>query len=345
MFHLAFAPEHWLKVHRFQQFLGPPFPDHPDVSKGTTAVENHLSKFQHIANLANRLRPSLAEDASQLKEAGYTPAQRSHEYAALVETLFCELYACLDGLRRAIYGTYQRVRGIQKDSTEKLFARAFKCEYGPEFPEEIRSLLATAYRTWFPELRRIRTEVTHGQVGFCHLEQADQIVTYYHSALGSGPQAFVIRDVASKINTLASQVLTLTEDVFEYWYTKLYSVERRVICGIWNGRFYQRDVAPGPELSSASGRCYSAWWFRHSAEPTCPLADSCHAFTRREGQVRQLAQSMWEQRGRPLWDDQADWFKAEEALSKAYMGEATSEGSGSQATGGHEGKETSEAPP
>lgn len=319
MFSLFFAPEQWLKVRLFRQFLGPPFPEHPELVKGSAAVENHLSKFQHLARLASRMRPTLSEDETELIESGYTQAHRSHEYAAVIETLFCELYACLDGVRRSIYGTYKKVRGVQNDSTEKLFARAFRNEYGPEFPEDIRVLMARAYETWFPELRRIRTEVTHGEVGYCHVDRDSGTVTYVHPALRQGDRALVIEKVADKLNVLSQQVVGLTEHLFGFWCDQLYPVERRVVCGIWNGRFYQRDVAPERDVTSASGRCYSVWWFRSSPEHACPLAASCPAFARRDEQVRQLAHTMWEQRDHPFGDDLADWYKAEELLSKAFM--------------------------
>ena len=208
-FGLLFAPEHWLKVRLFRQFIGPPFPDHKELYKGATSVENHLLKYAHIGRLTNSLMGSLLEDKQQLKETGYSPGLRHHEFAALIETLFCEMYSTLDGLRRAIFGAYSNVRSVQKESTEKLFARAFKHSYGPEFPEIIRSALASAYETWFPELRLIRSEVTHGEVGHCNLVETSGSVTYFHQAIRTGEQGLVIENVGKKLDALHAACRTI----------------------------------------------------------------------------------------------------------------------------------------
>lgn len=329
MFMLMFAPESWLKVRLFRLFLGQPFPDHPELRKGAKSVENHIQRFQHLANLTNRLRTALSDDEAELRASGYTPAQRSHEYAALIETLFCELYGCLDGLRRSIFGAYSKVRGVQNKSNKTLFDRASDSQYGEGFPEAIRTALAKANDDWFPELRRIRTEVTHGEVGFCHLDRETDKVTYMHPSLGTGEQALVIEDVTGKVNGLARNVILLTEVVYGFWYEQLLPIERRTVCGIWNGRFFERQVGPEPSLSMNSGRCYSAWWFRNDRESRCPLADSCEAYARREEQVRQLAYTIWTERGRPTGDDLADWYRAEETLSLAYLPAAPKQGDGS----------------
>jgi hypothetical protein len=55
----------------------------------------------------------------ELDRDGYSPAQCSKEFAALVEVLACELYSAIDGGRRALYGTYKGVKGIRKDSNDK----------------------------------------------------------------------------------------------------------------------------------------------------------------------------------------------------------------------------------
>src|SRR5215467_8409258 len=164
-FLLLFSPEHWPAVQKFRYFMGPPYTVNRELVTGTRGAEGHREKFLVLAGLANRLQATLAEDLTELDQEGHTPAARSREFAALTETLICELYACLDGIRRVLFSAYNGIRGVQNASTEKLFARAHTNGYGSEFPEEIRSRLATSYTTWFPQLRRMRTELTHGDVG------------------------------------------------------------------------------------------------------------------------------------------------------------------------------------
>jgi hypothetical protein len=225
-FGLIFIPEQWSAVNKFRQLMGPPFDPTPDLGRGVSATENHLEKFVVLAGLADRFKDRLAEDNAELEETGRSSAIRSKEFSALVEALFCELYAVLDGVRRAIYGAYRNVRGVQNKSTERVFKRAAETEYGPEFPDDIRAALACAFASWFPRLRSIRTEVTHGEIGFCHLDEKSHKIVYIHHRLGSRTKALVIDDVAAELSEQYTSVWKLVEAVFQSLYSKLHPIER-----------------------------------------------------------------------------------------------------------------------
>jgi hypothetical protein len=128
-FLLNFTPELWPSVKKFGQFIGPPYGANRELSKGTHAANCHIAKYSALAGLANRLKDQLAEDDAELAEKGYSHAGRSKEFAALVETLYCELYAALDGVRRTLFGAYGNVRGVQNKSTEKSFLRMLIMRY------------------------------------------------------------------------------------------------------------------------------------------------------------------------------------------------------------------------
>jgi hypothetical protein len=279
-FGLMFVPERWASVSKFRQFMGPPFKVDRELITGTNAAELHLAKFSVLAGLANRLKGQLAEDQAELAEKGHTPANRSKEFAALIEALFCGLYSVLDGVRRTLFSAFQNVRGIQNGSTERLFRRAREHKYGPEFPEDIRQILASAYDTWFPRLRSIRTEVTHGEIGSCHLDATTGKVFYMHVGLGTQTQALVIEDIIEELNQKAQSVSALVEAIYQELFSRLEPLERRVPCGIYKGRFYERVVAPSSDLSVQSGRCASLMWFDKEAEYLCPLKHSCTAYQR-----------------------------------------------------------------
>jgi hypothetical protein len=279
-FGLMFAPERWTSITKFRQMMGPPFEINRELQKGVSSAENHLAKFAILAGLAKRLKERLTEDQAELAEKGHTPAIRSKEFAALIEALFCELYAALDGVRRTLYAAYKKVKSVQNESTEKLFKRAAENKYGAEFPEEIRAALASAFATWFPKLRSIRREVTHGDIGSCHVNEQTQAVFYMHAGLGSATRALVIDDVVEELNQKLTGVSELIEIIFRYLCSKLQPVERTVFCGIYKGRMYQRDVAPSPDLSFGSGRCKSRAWFEKESEYACPLRQNCGAYQR-----------------------------------------------------------------
>lgn len=208
---------------------------------------------------------------------------------------------------------------MQNKSTEKLFKHANERKYGPEFPEAIRSKLDHAWTSWYPSLREIRTEVTHGEVGSCYLDKESSTVAYFQHGLRRGSGVLIIKDVVSDLNGLRVKITTLIDAIFAHWYRQLEYAERTIPCGIWRGRFYQRVVGPEAELTIASGECESANWFRNDTGNACPLRLSCGAYVRREQRVRELAYRNWIERGRPLWDADADWSRAEDELSEAYF--------------------------
>jgi hypothetical protein len=284
-FGLVFIPEQWPSVRKFRQFMGPPFKVDRDLATGANAAENHLAKFSVLAGLANRLGDQLAEDAAELAEKGHTPASRSKEFAALVETLFCELYAVLDGIRGTLFSAYKKVRGVQNKSTGRLFKKAKDKEYGPGFPEDIRAALASAFDSWFPRLRSIRTEVTHGGTGTCHLDSKTDKICYIHGGLGSATRAFVIEDVVEELNGKAASVTALVEAVYRPLFSLLEPVDRRVECGFYKGRCYERVVSPSAGLSFHSGQCFSRGWFETEVGYECPMRGVCEAYQRAAGQT------------------------------------------------------------
>jgi hypothetical protein len=279
-FGLMFTPEQWSSITKFRRMMGPPFEINRELQKGVSSAENHLAKFTVLAGLANRLGERLAEDQAELDQKGHSPAIRSKEFAALIESLFCELYAVLDGVRRTLYAAYRNVAGVQNASNEKLFKRASENGYGSEFPESIRTALAAAYVSWFPKLRLIRTEVTHGDIGSCHLDEKSETVRYMHSGLGSRTKALVIEDVIAELNQHWMSVSELVENIFSSLCSKLEPIERTTFCGVYKGRFYQRDVAPSAVMTFNSGRCKSIAWFEKEPGHECPLRQHCGAYQR-----------------------------------------------------------------
>lgn len=277
-FLLYFAPDRWAPERRFVQFLGPPYLVDVPLSRGTSAVISHLEKYELLAELANDLLPLLDEDERQLAAAGYTPGAGGRKYGALVETMLNELYSTLDGLRQVVFSVYRKVRGVQNGSTYKLFQRAAMSQYGENFPEDLRAVLAEAYSSWFPRLRLLRSENTHGEIGGCHLDKDS--VTYMHRGLKENGRALIIENIAKYMNQLHSHIRGLVHWLFSSLYGRLEPTEREMFCGMYKGHAYERMVAPSPNLSFADGRCLSVNWFSKEPEFNCPLAQGCGAYSR-----------------------------------------------------------------
>lgn len=334
-FGVVFRPENWSPIERFQTFIGKPFPDNRDLRQGAKAVADNLGKFKILAGLANRLSEKLHLDHAELQSSGHTPAIRSKEYAPVVESLITTLYSALDGVRRTIYGAYRNVQRVQNSSNERMFNLATERRYGNGFPEPLREALADANASWFPQFYRIRTELTHRELGSCHWDAKADKIFYMHGGLGSATRAHLIEDVPKMLSELHVNVSGFIQCVFQFLAEQLDPVERTVVCGIYRGRVYQRKVALTPDMTFHSGCCESRQWFDNPEEDDkCPLRGHCGAYeqvgppppndplppqlTMLPGQfvelTQMLAYRLWEARGRPLWDDQHDWFEAESQL-------------------------------
>ncbi|HEX7719768.1 MAG TPA: hypothetical protein VF389_08180, partial [Woeseiaceae bacterium] len=284
-FLIQFAPERWSAAERFGAFVGPPYRVDTHMRRGTGAVLAHPRKFDLLAELANACLGELQADQDQIARNGYSPALGGKRFAALAEAMIAELYSTLDGVRQVIFSAFREVRGVQNGSTEKLFVRAHLNQYGPDFPEEIRTVLAQSYSSWFPRLRLLRSENTHGDIGSCHLDPASGNVRYFHDGIRDGARCLVIENMTAYLNATARHVSELVSAVFDYLYRRLLPVEHETMCGVFRGRMYLRMVAAGPDLSSHSGRCMSINWFTREPGYECPRRADCGAFTRPMGEA------------------------------------------------------------
>jgi len=278
IFHLRFAPEIWSPLFRLCNFVGLAFPNNRDAYDGLTACEGHLDKVQVLKRIAERLLPELPKDLEELDQRGASRNLNSHEYAALCETIICELYSSLDGLRQFLYGIYRHVRKVQNSSNEKLFRHAKEQVYGPEFSEAIRLELAQAYDTWFPRLRTLRTELTHGKVGSCHLDSQTGKVRYFNDGLGNQRRVFVIEDVVAVLNEYETYVTRLLNAIAAQSFEQVEKKPYFQICGIYLGRIYARMVSPSVNMTFQDGHCASWDWFEQEKAFMCPMISRCSAY-------------------------------------------------------------------
>jgi hypothetical protein len=274
-----FVPEQWDYIIRFTKWHGTPFPTSRDLSNALKTITDHRNKFIALAKRATQLIPELVEERNQLDRCGYSNLEKETEFTAIIESMICELYSCLDGLRNTIYVIYRNVRGVQNKSTEKLFSKAVAEDYGDEFPSEFTNLLKVAYKDWFLELRRIRSELTHRRVGSCLLHDELRI-SYRHDALSSGTGVFIIDDIIKWINTYAEHVYVLLNAICKFWLDQLEPREVQEICGFHMGRVMLRVINVAEPVNSDSGLCFFRHFYEEEPKYACPLRDSCAAYTR-----------------------------------------------------------------
>ncbi len=277
----------WDYVDRFAKWHGAPFAESQTLSNGLKTITGHREKFKILAKRVTSLIPELIEERQLLDQQGYSSGIKAREFASIIETLICELYSCLDGLRNTIYAIYRNVQGVQNKSTEKLFKKAVEGKYDKGFPPEIDNWLKAAYQDWFPELRRLRVELTHGQVGTCSMKN-NSCISYIHYGLrsNSNKNVFIIENIIDWINFHASHVDSLLNTICKFWFDQLEPREVIEMCGVHQGRVIIRAIEITEPVNQDSGLCLFRHAFEEEPEWACPLRDSCAAYERVGGDSR-----------------------------------------------------------
>ena len=276
-----FAPETWTPLHKLRAFLGSPLPDDPNVRIGLRDCEGHLSKVSVCWRILEKLRGNLAIDRLELDRFGGTNAHNSQEFAVVCETMVTAMYSAIDGLRIFFYGAYRNIQGIQRGSNGKLFERAKEAKYGVGFPEEIRILLSDAHDTWFPGLRAFRTELTHGAVGSCHLDEQTHRIRYMNDGIRRANGILVFEDIEAYLLEAETNVRSLVDAVAQFHFDRLEPIPHFAVCGVYLGRLYVRMVPPSSNVTFNDGFCMSYDWFEKEPSHQCPLSGSCGAYARK----------------------------------------------------------------
>ena len=272
-FLIYFNPGNWSELKKFKFFVDKPYERNHFLNKGLQTSLSHLDKCENLVKLANNLIKGIDIDEQELNDRGFTSATYSKMVAALFETIVCELFSVLDGVNLSIFGLFKGVEKIQRKSVEKMFKRAFKNDYGEPFPKEVNSVLSKAYHKWYMDLKEMRVEFTHGEVG--SVNKVDDRIDYFHTSLSDSN---VIHDIVSIINSHTENVVNLINEIFGYFYSQLEGVTKEIPCGFYQGRVYQRTVGPEVNLTFNSGKCLSKIWFDENQIFKCPMRTQCGAY-------------------------------------------------------------------
>ncbi len=272
---ILFYPEKWGEVTKFRHFFHSTYKFNPTVHSALGGVEGHFQKYSILIRLADHLVPNLVEDKEELEKHGQSDCLRSKELAAIIETLFCELYSAVDCARQVVGGVYGKYQGIPSNSTSKLFQNASDNKLDARIPIEIINELKIANTDWFPELRRIRNKVIHSDVGSC-AEQDGKIVYWNNHLIEE--KSNVIEDSLNEIRKYAEKVNKTLGIIFRSLNSTLANKEMIVFCGIFDGLVYERIVESGKVKDFNSGICKSYKWFEKEDRKTCPFSNICGAY-------------------------------------------------------------------
>lgn len=282
VFLIQFTPERWSNLEKLLRHLNAAAGKNGNVRKGLHDCSSHLAKVPVFWRIAKKLRPGLQNDDDELETYGGTNGLSGAEMAAVFESIICELYSALDGLRLFFYGEYKNVKGVQNSSNGKLFGNAKNEKYGIEFPEEIRGLLSKASEEWFEELRGFRTELTHGSAGFCSWNRESDTITYMNQGIKeSSNRLQFIDDMESKIRFYEASVMAFVETIAEYYLDRVDNIPVFQVCGMFKARVYTRAVVINRNTVSFDGHCLAHEWFDMNPEFRCPMAEGCEAYGRK----------------------------------------------------------------
>ncbi len=275
---VAFYPKNWGEVDRFTHFHSTTYNFDERLTGILRGIAGHFHKAIILEELAHSIAPDLKEDTEELSSKGYSGNKNGARLAAVIETIFCELYSSVDCARQIVGKVYHGYQGVP-DSTRRFFQNAAADKLDKKIPEEIRNAFAKA--DWYHLLRRLRDAVTHSDVGSCCLDEGSEKTRYINTAIRDvADKCLVVEDVLARIETFKKEVNSFEGRVFRALNQTIKNDEVFQICGFFNGRVYSRFVRPMDALNFNSGRCHALSWFEKDGNPRCPFADNCEAFKR-----------------------------------------------------------------
>ena len=274
-----FAPEYWDQLERFTQFYSQTFDFSPGTKKAVSGALNHFRKVLILKSLALKIKPNLELDNQELEKNCFTPANNSRELSAVIEGIILELHSSIDCTRKVLYAIFKNYKGIQ-NSTRKLFQNAFHDKIDDRFPEYLKETIKGAH--WYSGLMKIRDELTHSDVGSCHLDRKTDKVSYIHTGFTINGKALVIEDIFEKVDDTFKDVNEFLSKIYGFLNSQLSDNEVWQMCGIFGGRIYSRFVKPSEAIDFNSGRCEAFQWFEKEENPTCPFVETCGAYKNRK---------------------------------------------------------------
>lgn len=272
----SFAPEHWGEVDFFKIFYGGSHKLKPDNVKALGGISGHFHKAHILSELAVDLLPALEIDEQELYTNGHTAAKHGSKFAAVVEGIFTELYSAVECARKIISDIYVKAQGLPSDSTRRFFRKIQSGEVGSGLPDELKEIIGSC--DWYEELRVIRDELTHADVGHCSLERDTGHVQYSHFGARLNGQCYVIPDVMGRIEKLFQQVNQFLGAIFNFLNSQLQPTEVNQLCGFFFGRGYLRKLPMERPINFHTGTCMSLEWFEKEEGFRCPFADDCGAY-------------------------------------------------------------------
>lgn len=271
---LMFAPERWGQVQRFRTLHATTYALRRHQQRVLAGVENHFHKANTLFQLAHDLMPALKLDEAELEQNGFTPGRHAKKFAAIVETVITELYSVIDCTAKTLFFVYgPSSRGMQ-ESTRRIFTRVDAISGA--FPDHLKDIIRSCH--WYEDLRQLRDELTHSDVGSCSTDWATGLVRYWHSSATEGQRLQPIDHIIGWLTQLIGFVDAFTDSVFRVLNETITAGTVTQMCGMVQGRMLMRLLDVALPIDFHNGTCLSAQWFDLPENPRCPFADGCGAY-------------------------------------------------------------------
>ena len=276
---IIFAPDKWGEVRKFNNFATSTYILPHRANVALRGIDGHFEKYTILREISQSMASKLVEDDEELAKHGYSRAVRSKELAAVIDTLFCELYSVVDCTRTVIGAIYGNLQNIPTGSTSRLFKKAGENIIDEKVPLEIRNALKEAQNDWFPRLKNIRDTINHYGIGSCSENEGK--ISYYNELLEKKiNNVLITEDAFQEIEKYAENVNKFIERIFRCLYLTLNDIETIQNCGLFDSFIYQRTVSPSEAKDFNSGKCKSFESFEKGSMPKCPLINRCGAYAR-----------------------------------------------------------------
>lgn len=267
----TFTPELWKEIDIFRHFHKDTHTLSHDAEKALSGISNHFRKGIILRDLAHKLQANFELDNQELLTQGFTSAINSDEFSAVIEEVFTELYSSIDCTKKVIVFIYKKTRSLP-DSTRKLFQRVKDNQLGNDFPTELQAAIKSA--EWYEELRTIRDELTHSDIGVCRQDEETKIISYTHFGIRKNNSPLTIHNVLKCIEDFILGVHVFLERIFSFLNSQLNNTTIDQLCGFSDGRAYMRRLPLARQIDFNSGICAS----KHYESFACPFTTTCKAY-------------------------------------------------------------------
>ena len=114
---VSFFPPRSGEIDRFSHFYSTTYKFDERMGNILKGIGGHFHKAILLEELAESIAPDLKKDREELNAKGHTGNKNGARFAAVIETICCELYSSIDCTRQIVAEIYDGFQGVTSKST------------------------------------------------------------------------------------------------------------------------------------------------------------------------------------------------------------------------------------